>query len=127
MGINFEISVEPEIDLVNIAMSGFFVDIDVKAFAFALESKMAQLRCGPNHHLTLCDVRGMDIQTQNIVASFAQIVGHPKFRSKRLAFVTRSSLARMQTRRLTDREGVTFYTDMAEARKQLLNPSGAFK
>lgn len=112
--VRFTISVEPP-DLVRMEMGGFFSEDDIRAFRQVLDLKLRALRCPPNAHLSLVDVRAMKIQRQEIVAAFAGLVGHPEVRSKRLAFVTGSSLARMQTRRLTDRPGVAFFTDIAQA------------
>lgn len=120
MDAHFTITVDAPQDMVRIAMGGFFSDADIGAFRFALEAKMAALHCGPNQHLTLVDVRDMKIQTQEIVSAFSKVVGHPKFHSRRLAFVTVSSLARLQTRRLTDRAGVEFFTDIPVAEAWLL-------
>ena len=119
----FSIMVEPALDLVRIEMGGFFSEADIGAFRFALETRMAALTCEPNQHVTLCDVSAMKIQTQDIVTAFSKVVGHATFQSRRLAFVTGSSLARMQTRRLTDRAGVEFFVDAALAEAWLLDPS----
>ena len=106
-----------------VTMSGFFQQADVEAFLRDIRMKLDQLRCGPNEHLMLCDARGMSIQMQHIVQSFAGIVGDPQLRSKRLAFVNGTSLSRLQTRRLTDREGVAFFNNMKEAETWLIHGS----
>ena len=121
MDAHFSIAVEPPLDLVRITMGGFFTEADIGAFRYALETRMEALACAANQHLTLCDVRTMNIQTQEIVGAFSKVVGHPTFQSRRLAFITSSSLARMQTRRLTDREGVKLFTDVTEAEAWLLS------
>ncbi len=121
MDAEFSIAVDPTRDLLRITMGGFFSEADIGAFRFALETKMEALTCDANDHLTLCDVSAMSIQAQEIVAAFSKVVGHPTFRSKRLAFVTGSSLARMQTRRLTSRAGVEFFNDRSAAEAWLLD------
>ena len=68
----------------------------------------------------LCDVSAMKIQTQDMGGVFSNIVGDSAFRSRKLSFVTGSTLARMQTRRLTNLEGVAYFTDVDEARTWLL-------
>ena len=120
MHAHFSIAVEPHLNMMRIDMGGFFAETDIGAFRFALETKMEALTCGPNQHLTLCDVSAMKIQAQDIVGAFSKVVGHPKFQSKRLAFVTGSSLARMQARRLTSREGVAYFTECDAAKDWLL-------
>ena len=115
MHAQFSIAIDANRDLVRIEMGGFFSEADIGAFRFALETKMEALTCAANEHLTLCDVSAMKIQAQDIVTAFSKVVGHPKFHSKRLAFVTGSSLSRMQTRRLTDRSGVEYFTERSAA------------
>lgn len=71
--------------------------------------------CAANQHLTLCDIRGMDIQSQERVEEFSQLVGSDAVRSRRLAFVTAKSLARLQARRLSSRAGLEFFSDPESA------------
>lgn len=118
---SFSISVDRSNSALLIAMSGFFDQDEVAAFVTVLNLKLDQLRCGANEHLTLCDVSAMSIQTQDIVAAFSRVVGNGPLRSKKLAFVTGSSLARMQTQRLTGREGVRFFTDVDTAKEWLFS------
>ncbi|MDO6414321.1 hypothetical protein Q4F19_07995 [Sphingomonas sp. BIUV-7] len=76
---------------------------------------VAGLGCLPNQHLTICDIRGMAIQSQEAVGRFSQLVGTEKVRSRKLAFVTTKSLARIQARRLTDRREVEFFDTIVAA------------
>lgn len=117
---DFSIQVEPAHAVIRLEMGGFFGRNDVLALQRGMEDAVTMLACGPNQHLTLCDVRAMKIQSQEIVSAFAQIVGSSTLCSKRLAFVTGSSLARLQTRRLTDRPGVAFFSDLQAAEAWLL-------
>ncbi|RZL17640.1 MAG: hypothetical protein EOP64_13525 [Sphingomonas sp.] len=119
MDAHFSIEIEPERCLIHIIMGGFFGNEDMSEFRNDLTEKLYRLGCSPNDHLTLCDVSAMKIQTQDMVGVFSNVVGDPVFRSRKLAFVTGSTLARMQTRRLTNREGVAYFTDADEARKWL--------
>jgi hypothetical protein len=61
----------------------------------------------------------MNIQAQEVVGAFARLVGSPAVRSRKLAFVTQSSLARQQATRLTDRPDVRFFTNLREAENWL--------
>jgi hypothetical protein len=100
-------------------LAGFFDLAAVARFDADRAGAYGKLRCAPNQHLTLCDASGMKIQTQEVVAAFVQLVGNPRYVSRRLAIVTGSSLARMQTKRTTDRENVAFFTDLPAARAWL--------
>ena len=121
MEAQFSISVDAARDFLHIEIGGFFSEADIGAFRYTLVTKLEALACGPNEHLTLCDASAMKIQTQEIVAAFAQIVANPKYQAKRLAFVTGSSLARMQTRRLTNRSGVEYFTECPAAEAWLFD------
>lgn len=120
MNANFSIVIELTSNLVRVKMGGFYSDVDVEAFTAELICKMRALQCAANQHSMLCDVSEMNIQSQEVVGMFAKVVGHPKFRSKFLAFVTGSTLARMQAHRLTIREGVKFFSEVGEAEQWLL-------
>jgi hypothetical protein len=119
MTAEFSIAPDRMRGLLHVTMGGFFTPDDVAAFRNELEIKLQLLRCSPNAHVMLCDVRCMKIQPQEIVSTFAQIVGNPRYRSRRLAFVTGSSLSRLQARRLTDRDGVSFFQHIELAEQWL--------
>lgn len=119
----FAFTVDPDRDLVRTRLAGFFDDAVIAGYLEARAAAFRQLRCGPNRHLSLTDVREMKIQSQDMVAAFARILADPAYRSRRLAFVVANSLARMQLRRaLGERagNGVELFVDMAEAERWLL-------
>lgn len=121
MDAKYEIAAEPERDLVRMTMSGFFSLGDVARLDRERLGAYSRLTCRPNDHLTICDVSGMKIQSQDVVAAFTRMASDPRYASRKLAFVTGSSLARMQTRRVTDREDVAYFTDMREAESWLFS------
>ena len=121
MNAEFSVLVDRRRGALRVSMGGFFVPADVARFAEEVQRKLDQLGLPPNAHLMLCDVRRMKIQAQDIVAAFGQIVGNPRYRSKRLAFVTGSSLARLQAQRLPAREGVAYFSDPAAAEAWLFD------
>ncbi len=120
----FAFTVDPDRDLVRTRLTGFFDDAVIARYLEARAAAFRQLRCGPNRHLSLTDVRDMKIQSQDMVAAFAGILADPAYRSRRLAFVVATSLARMQLRRaLGERagNGVELFVDMAEAERWLMS------
>ncbi len=127
MSADFSITVEPLRDLVRIRMSGFFGLADIDRFLEARRAAHRQLRCGPNAHLTLNDVSAMKIQPQDIVASFQAMLAAPDFRSRRLAFVTGSSLARGQLLRAAHGRHVRCFDDVAGAEAWLLEQDRAIE
>src|SRR5687767_5442344 len=103
-------------------MSGFFTEADIAAFVAARAKAHKALTCGPNQHLTLNDVRGMKIQSQDSVAAFRTMLASPQYRSRRLAFVVGPTLARHQLERAAaaaDRD-VRCFSDTVSAAKWLL-------
>ncbi|MGC6328922.1 hypothetical protein ACNI3R_05555 [Rhizorhabdus sp. FW153] len=111
----FAIEVEKDLKLIRLTMGGFFESATIVEMRARMVEAIATLACAANDHLTLCDICEMDIQSQERVGEFAKLVGSDDVRSRRLAFVTARSLARLQAKRLTSREGVAFFTDKGEA------------
>jgi hypothetical protein len=105
-------------NMIRIKMGGFFSEEDVGRFAAHYRSILTQLDA-PGH-LTLADIRQMKIQAQPVVEAFTSLLALPDLRSRRLAFVCSSTLARLQAQRLTDREGVKFFDDEFEAEAWLI-------
>ena len=68
------------------------------------------------HHL----LDPLEAQAQDVVAAFGSVMAAPDIRSRKLAFLCGSTLARLQAQRLTDREGVAFFDDAAAAEAWLL-------
>jgi hypothetical protein len=117
MDAKFNILADTRHNLMRVEMAGFFSDDDVQRFSADYRSSLVQLRA-PGH-LTLVDIRQMKIQPQSVVRAFSSLLASPDVRSRRLAFICSSSLARLQAQRLTDREGVSFFEDEAEAENWL--------
>lgn len=119
MDASFNIKAEPKKDLIHLTMAGFFAQNDIMRMRIALIHALGKLHCAPNQHKTLCDIRNMQIQSQDSVALFQQLVGSDAVRSRLLAFVTSATLARLQARRLTTRDGVQFFSSMEDAERWL--------
>ncbi|MDN4633734.1 hypothetical protein QCD71_19620 [Sphingomonas sp. PsM26] len=122
MPSEFAIAADPLLGLIQIDMSGFFLEADIHAFEEARNKAHSQLRCGPNEHLTLVDIRSMQIQSQEAVAAFKCILDNPAYKSKRIAIVVSHTLARMQIQRAAvNRDVMYFSEDLLVARNWLLN------
>lgn len=119
----FSVRADPAHDAMYVDLSGFFLPTDVAAFDTAWWTARAQLRCAPNAHLTLCDLSGMSIQTQEVVNAFTEVVRHPDRLSRRMAMVVGASLSRHQAKRLPQpgRANVSFFFDRAEAEAWLFS------
>lgn len=117
----YEIDVDVARSLVRMRLAGFFDDHAIRRYLAARKLALLRLRCGPNEHLSLTDVRGMAIQTQDMVTRWGQVLADPAYRSKRLAFVVASTLARMQLQRAIGGRDARCFTDMAEAEQWVLH------
>lgn len=101
-------------------MGGLFTLADVDAFLRDRREAHARLRCAPNQHLTLNDVRGMKIQLQEVVTAFGDLLAAPEFRSRRLAFVAGPTLARSQLMRALSSRDARCFEEIAGAEAWLL-------
>jgi hypothetical protein len=120
MDATFSVVADPSRDLIRITLTGMFDESSIAGFIAARRVAHAQLRCGPNQHLTIADTRRIAIQTQGMVQRWGGILADPAYRSRRLAFVTASSLARMQLQRAIGSRTAQVFTDVAEAEAWLL-------
>jgi hypothetical protein len=106
--------------LVRITMQGLFTVDDVADFVRERRRAHRGLGCEPNMHLTLNDVRGMKIQSQDVVTAFREMLADPEHRSRRLAFVASQTLARGQLIRALSSRKARCFEDTASAEAWLL-------
>lgn len=106
---------DPSRKLLRVKMTGFFM---LDAVADYIEQRRAafnKLGCGPGEHITLCDVRGCHISTQEVLSAFAAALADPATRARRIAFITDSALLRQQIRRMVDADRARCFGDEVEA------------
>jgi hypothetical protein len=115
MSAEFSIQVDPQRDLVRITMAGFFKQADIADFLEARRAAHEKLRCAPNAHLTINDIRGMSIQSHDVVDAFRAMLAAPEYRSRRLAFVVGYTLARSQAIRAIESRAAQWFEDPAKA------------
>ena len=120
MCATFSIVVDVPLSLVRMTLSGFFSPADVTRFVEARNTAHRDLRCAANEHLTLVDIRGMQIQSQEAVNEFQAVMSAPATASKRIAFVVSKSLARLQVQRAAVNRPANFFLSMEEAEAWLL-------
>jgi hypothetical protein len=122
MTATFSFDVDPARDLVQITMAGFFTPADIIAFRAEQDSEHRKLTCAPNHHLTINDITGMKVQSQEMVASFQAVLANPAHRSRRLAFIVSRTLARSQVMRALNGRHARCFENRAEAEAWLFAP-----
>lgn len=125
MSAEYRIEADPDRDLIRITMSGFFEASDIEGFLDARRVAHRQLRCGPNQHLTINDLRGMKVQSQESVEAFRQLLSAPQYRSRRLAFVIGRTLAFSQLGRALEGRDAACFEDMVLAEAWLFGEWGA--
>lgn len=118
---NFAFDVEPDRNLVRIWLSGFFNPADVATFVKERDRAHQRLRCGPNEHVTLVDIREMAIQSQDSVTAFEQVLSNPAVKSRRLAFIITRSLSRMQIKRAAASRDAAYFENMEDAERWLFS------
>ncbi|WP_440843426.1 hypothetical protein [Sphingomonas sp. 22176] len=106
-------------------MSGFFAIEDIVRFVAARDQAHHLLKSAPNAHVTLVDIRGMKIQSQDSVESFRHVLNNPKFASRRLAIVVAQSLARLQIKRAAGERDARYFDSVEGAEAWLLAPDAA--
>lgn len=117
---SFSFDIDPTRDFVRVALAGFFQPDDVLRFQQARDLAYQRLTCPPRQHVTLVDIRGMHIQSQDAVAAFGKLLANPSHTSKALAIVVSRSLARMQIQRVATGLNVSYLTDDLEAAERWL-------
>lgn len=121
---DFSFDVDPDRSLVRIWLSGFFSPANVAEFVKERDRAHRRLKCGPNEHVTLVDIREMAIQPQDSVAAFQQMLSSPAAASRRLAFVITRSLARRQIKRAASSRHAAYFESAEEAESWLFGNDG---
>ena len=117
---SFSIELDPPRHLVRIRLCGFFSAADIARFQTELLLVHRRLGCGRRGQpLTINDISGMAIQSQDVVARWSAFLADPAHRSRRLAFVVASTLARMQLQRVIGGRDAKVFTDPTEAERWL--------
>lgn len=119
MQADFAISVSLPFNLVRIRMGGFFLPADIERFCAERNAAHRRLRCAPNEHITLVDIRDMAIQSQDVVSQFAKVMHTPEVYSRRLAIVVGASLARTQIKRAAEGRDVAYFDSVEAAERWL--------
>ncbi|MBW6527091.1 hypothetical protein KZ813_09600 [Sphingomonas sp. RHCKR7] len=125
MTAQFLIDVDVPHALIRITMAGFFDAPAIARFVTARDAAHARLTCPANAHLTLVDIRAMDIQAQDSVAQFRAVLADPRHASRRLAFVVARSLARSQIRRAAAEREACYFETVEQAEAWLLGAASA--
>src|SRR4051812_10428407 len=116
----FEIETSQADRIITLRMSGGVTPDEARACAAAQEAAGGRL-CPPHDaHSTLLDIRDFRVQAQEIFAIFTNFVATTKHKSRKIAIVGGEGSARMQFRRVAEREplrdDMRFFTVVDDAR-----------
>lgn len=115
----FEIETSRADRIITLRMSGTFTVDEACACAVAKEAAVQALGPPYNAHSTLLDIRDFRIQPQEIFAIFTNFVAMTKHKSRKIAIVGGEGTARMQFRRVAEREplrdDMRFFTALRDA------------
>jgi hypothetical protein len=116
----FDIETSQADRIIYLRMKGGFTMDGARACAAAKEAAVDSLGPPYDAHSTLVDIRDLRIQPQDIFAIFTNFVAKTRHKSRRIAIVGGEGTARMQFRRVAEREplrdDMRFFTIVSEAR-----------
>jgi hypothetical protein len=118
---SYEITIDPPRGLLRITVSGFLSFDDLTGILVEKERALARLGLRPNRHLTLCDFSSCKLQSQDVVQLCRAAIADPRYMARRIVFVIGSSLARMQLRRMLERDDAKFFETMEAAEAWLFD------
>ena len=115
MSDKFTFTLDRERGLVRIRMGGFWTLRDVDAFFVARRRAHAELGLPRNAHMTLNDLRGMNIQAQHVIETFQKGLAVPEEKARKLAIVVDAVMARGQANRAINASDTRYFTDVESA------------
>lgn len=116
MSDKFTIVADRAHGLIRIVMTGLFTLDDVREFCEARKQAHEELGLPKNAHLTLNDVRNLNIIPQDTLRAFGEMLADADYHSRRLAFVVAPTLVRGQVARALDgRKDARWFEDPAQA------------
>ncbi|HYD11396.1 MAG TPA: hypothetical protein VEC11_00965 [Allosphingosinicella sp.] len=115
MSSKFTFTLDRDRGLVRISMHGFYGLRDVADFFDARRKAHAALGLPANAHMTLNDLRGMKIQSQEVIQAFQQGLAVPAEKARKLAIVVDAAMARGQANRAINSCDTRYFTDLASA------------
>lgn len=124
----FEVETSPADRIITVRMIGGFDMEGARACAAAKEAAVDRLGPPYDDHSSLVDVRELRVQTRDIFAIFTNFVAMTRHKSRKIAIVGGEGTARMQFRRVAEREplrdNMRFFTAVREARDWLGEGAG---
>jgi len=121
MTATITIDVDAERDLVRTRLAGFLTSDDAQNYRRMRNDAQRRLRCKPGEQIGLIDLTALDIQSQEVVAAFRQILAGSPYVARKIAVVVPPSLVRTQLLRAAGTRIGRLFTDAAAAETWLLS------
>jgi hypothetical protein len=123
----YQIRIERNTNLISFRLSGFFDDAHLGPFIADRAEAFSAMKCGANRHVCIVDVSEALLQSQQMIERFRPLITSNATRSLRMAFVVKTSLARMQVRRLLQGRNDVIVVECYEEALAWLNQSGELR
>jgi hypothetical protein len=120
----YTIATEPANRLVRITISGMLTVEQVASLYREEHAAIREMACPLGQQVVLVDLRKCPLQFQEVVKTFKDKIGG-EHSARRIALVTGDSAARMQARRIIERDGAALFATLAEAETWLLDATGS--
>ncbi len=115
----YAIATEPAHRLVRITITGLLSVEQVADLYRQEHDAIAAMGCPLGQQIVLVDLRKCPLQVQDVVKTFKSKIGGEQS-ARRIALVTGDSAARMQARRIIERDDAALFSSIGEAEAWLL-------
>jgi uncharacterized protein (DUF2384 family) len=117
------VTTEPHRKLIKAQMSGLLTVEEVQAFSVEEQRAAASMRAGSGQFDLLVEAIGTVVQTQEVMATFADLIVQSPLKARKIAVVREGALTSMQVKRVSRlRSNHEVFGTMAEAEAWLREP-----
>ena len=127
MADKFDVVIEPQRNLIRIAMRGHWDVETVRSYKEAVLAAVGKMRmagCSPGEVVALVDIRDAGAQSQDVIAAYKDDLQGPDLVPRRLATLVTSALFKMQVERIAI-PNQRYFADEADALDWLLSTDPA--
>ncbi|MEO9131930.1 MAG: STAS/SEC14 domain-containing protein [Sphingomonas sp.] len=115
----FTIATDEARTLMTVTMSGFLKPEDATSCAAQVQTAAAAMGWRTGEFLLLVDSLAGSVQSQSVIEAFQAGIAASSLRARKIAVVSTSSLARMQTKRVVTGKVAGLFENKADAEEWL--------
>jgi hypothetical protein len=115
----FTITTDEARKLMTVTMSGFLTPEDATSCAAQVQISAAAIGWRTGEFLLLVDSLESSVQSQSVIEAFQAGIAASSLRARKIAVLSTSSLARMQTKRIVTGKVAGMFENRAEAEQWL--------